>query len=60
MMGVDQKTSFNSISSSREPSRYSAAMEGSQFVRRAAEREIGFYKRSVMTSANSPFAESSQ
>ena len=32
-MGVEQKTSFGSISSSGEPSRYFPATEGSRFVR---------------------------
>jgi hypothetical protein len=38
--GCRAKTSFGSISSSREPSRYFAAMEGSRFVRRWGSRAL--------------------
>ena len=61
-MGVEQKTSFGSISCCREPSRYFCCNGGLAFCSTMAQpsAKSAFYKCSVMTSANSPFAESSQ
>jgi hypothetical protein len=61
MMGVEQKTPLVVFPPRASP-RVILLQRRARFLfdDGAAEREIGFYKRSVMTSANSPFAERPQ